>query len=165
MKKFGTALISGFVMVLFAIIAIIMPAAHGIVGVGGITGASYTMSGYEMIFGNSNDKTSACPGLLVAWIFLLIALLAGVCAIVLLALKKDKKLASFSAAGLIFAFAGLLAFVAGILFFCAIPLYGYESSSVISYKLGAGFVIGGIFSLIAGLGGIAAFVCPILLKK
>jgi peptidoglycan/LPS O-acetylase OafA/YrhL len=119
-------------------------------------------TGYQLIFGDSANKVDMVPGLLVAWIFLLLAVLAGIGALVILLLKKDKKVAQFNASNLLFACAGLLALIAGILFFCAKPLSGATDDG---YKLGAGFVIGGICGLIAGVAGIGAFVCPIVIKK
>lgn len=165
MKKFGLSFICGIVMVLFAIVAIILPTATGITAsasFGGLGTLTVNWTGYQLIFGDSENKVDMVPGLLVAWIFLLLAALAGIGALVILLLKKDKKVAQFNASNLLFACAGLLAFVAGILFFCAKPLSGATDES---YKLGAGFVIGGISALISGIAGIGAFVCPIVIKK
>jgi hypothetical protein len=166
MKKFGTALICGLVMVLFGIVGIILPVGDGIITIENVTGKANVASkdsGYSYIFGN--DSTNMAPGLLTAWIFLLVALLAGVAAVVLVFLKKDKKVANFSGTGLLFACGGLFAFIAGILFFCAKPLSGLSDNALLIYKLGAGFVVGAICALVSGLAGIAAFVVPTFLKK
>ena len=164
-KKLGLPLICGAVLVLMALIAIILPAAHGIVGVGQISGKSGTVSGYQMIFGDSANYVDMVPGLLVAWIFVLVALLAGILGVAMLFAGKDKKVAKFDLSTLILCCAGLFLFVAGILFFCGKPLGGYEDNSLIVFKLGAGLIISGIAAVIGGIAGIGAFVCPLVLKK
>jgi hypothetical protein len=162
-KKLGLPLICGAVLVLMALIAIILPAAHGLYADGSILGQSYkfSVSGYQLIFGDSGNSVDLVPGLLIAWIFVLLALLGGIGGVVLLFLGKDKKVATFDLSTLILCFAGLLLFIAGILFFCAKPL----SDSGDGVKLGAGFIIAGIAGLLGGLSGMAAFICPLVLKK
>lgn len=96
MKKFGLSFICGIVMVLFAIVAIILPTATGITAsasFGGLGTLTVNWTGYQLIFGDSENKVDMVPGLLVAWIFLLLAALAGIGALVILLLKKDKKVA------------------------------------------------------------------------
>jgi hypothetical protein len=163
MKKFGLPFICGLVCVVLLILGIILPAAPALVVSGSVFGRSYkdSVSGYQLVFGDSANYVDKVPGLLVAWIFFLLALCASIFAVVLLFLKKDQKVANFSGAGLLFAFAGLLAFVAGILFFCAKPLADANDSSI---ALGAGAIIPGIAGILAGLAGIAAFVIPVVKK-
>ena len=162
-KKLGLPLICGAVLVLMALIAIILPTADGLYAAGSVWGTSYkvTLSGYQLIFGDSSDSLKAVAGLLVAWIFVLIALLAGILGVVMLFLGKDKKVVKFDLSTLVLCCAGLFLFIAGILFFCAKPL----SDAGDGVKLGIGFIISGIASVIGGLSGIAAFVCPLILKK
>ena len=91
----------------------------------------------DSVYASLGDAT----GTLIAFILFLLGFLAGAALLVLALMKKQVKFDMLIAFG-----AGLLLLVAGILFFCSVSLVGYGNA------LGAGSVLCGIFSILAGLG-------------
>lgn len=106
------------------------------------------VSGYELTFGDG-----ASAGITTAWVFALLLLIAGICGIVLFFLEHfdvvhikfldDKRVRLGSACCVL-----LLSLVTGILLFCTLPLVGLGGDS--GFGLGAGAILGGIFTLLGG---------------
>lgn len=169
MKKIGLSFILGAALAVFALIAVIMPAAQGLALTGKTFGTTASYSGYAWIFGtkdsDGNVVLNASAGLIIAWILMVLAACGGILGVVALVLGKDKKIAKYNMTTLLFCAAGVLAFVAGILFFCGSAMGDQTFASLYTYALGPGFIFAAIFGLIGGLAGIAAFVLPMVLKK
>ena len=103
-------------------------------------------------------KCDLAPTALIAWIFVLLAMLALI-AISVLPLLKVKALDKF--AGLIALCAAGLLFVAGILlFFTKVAFSGANSNAFDDYHLTFAFVFAGILSILAG----AVAACPACMK-
>lgn len=160
-KVSGLGLILALVLIACAVIAVILPAGvgiHGEVSVLGSKAASGDIKGFDLIFGakdsNGNTTTDMVPGLLTAWLLVLLGGVAGILALLNSMFGSQKSLSKY-----IMAFGGLLAFVGGILFFCALPLASASSSSgslaSVQYSLGVGFIFAGILACVGGVAGIA----------
>ena len=134
MKKYLDLLVLGGGLLFNALIFAFM-AADGITG--NVIGIKVSASVYSAIGNFGND--GVIGGLLVALIFVILAVLAG-CFLVALIFMKQK----FDYAMLVAFGAGLLLLVAGVLFFCTASFAGGGS-------LGVGAVLSGIFGIIAGL--------------
>ncbi len=137
-KKYGVwCACVGALFGLGAIFACFGSAANLVVGNNTTQGGSV----YDLAFGEE-----PYAGLLVAWIFLLLAVLAAICASVsvLFKIKALEKFAGFIACG-----AALLLITAGILFFCTVGFIG--DTIVGDVVLGVGAVLAAIFSLLGGI--------------
>src|SRR5574344_2422551 len=119
--------------------------------VSGISVASGSFKGFDLIWGrpesDSQTAMSIMPGLLAAWILLLVAALGGLL-VLFLSMKGKKK----SKSETLLAFFGLCALTAGILFFCAKPLSSHNDGSLTglgytTFKLGLGFLLPAIFGI------------------
>ena len=133
MKKYLDLLVLGGGLLFNALIFAFMAAD----GVSVNIGLKVSASVYSAIGNFGND--GVIGGLLVALIFVILAVLAG-CFLVALIFMKQK----FDYAMLVAFGAGLLLLVAGVLFFCTASFAGGGS-------LGVGAVLSGIFGIIAGL--------------
>ncbi len=132
MKKYADYLFLG-AAVLFSALTLILMVAPGVKG--NILGS--TLSVYELF--SVNDKANV--GIIFAFIFALLALLAGIGLIVVKLLNVK-----FGYGAIVALCAAVLALVAGIMFFCTKGLAGYGDNSYVS--LGAGAVLSGVFSLL-----------------
>ena len=106
------------------------------------------VSGYEFTFGDG-----ASAGITTAWVFALLLLIAGVCGIALFFLERfnvvhikllDDNRVRLGCACCVL----LLGLTTGILLFCTLPLVGVSGNSGIG--LGAGAILGGIFTILGG---------------
>ena len=106
------------------------------------------VSGYEFTFGDG-----AVAGITTAWVFALLLLIAGVCGIALFFIEKfdivrikilDDRRVRLGCACCVL----LLSLTAGILLFCTLPLVGLSGTN--AFSLGAGAILGGIFTLLGG---------------
>jgi hypothetical protein len=168
MKK--KTLIPFCAVLLFALMtaSCILPLLDGLTyesSTGGVSVLSGSFKGFDLIWGRpETDKQTAMsitPGLLAAWIFMLVAALGGL--LVLLASNQGKK--KFKNDALLALF-GLCALVGGILFFCAKPLSSHTDGSYTllgytTFKLALGFLLPALFGV---TGGVLSFV-PLFLKK
>jgi hypothetical protein len=167
-----------FVLVAFVLglVAIFMPLAAGI---GRQLHESWHNMGsaYTWIFGgtflnelNLGEDAKAIGVLTVAWVLLLIALLAVIAAVVLLILKKDIKIGNkLGLISLISCVAAALFIVSGILFFFGkvgyLQVEEISSDYASSYRLGAGCILAGIFAIVAGVTALVPLVMPLISKK
>ena len=147
---------SGIIALVLAIVAFILMMATNaiIVGNGSLqavtAGTTAIFGKTENVIGSINAVTKASPLALIGWILMLVAMIALILVIVL-PLLKVKALDKF--AGIIaFCICGLLV-VAGIFMFLVVPTFfaanGYDKVPD-NAAIGAGWVIGGIISIIAG---------------
>jgi hypothetical protein len=131
-KVNGLGLILALVLIACAVIAAILPAGAGIHYEGSIAGGfakgSGDIKGFDLIFGakdsSGNSTQDMVPGLLSAWLLVVLGGVAGILALLNSMFGSQKSYSKY-----IMAFGGLLAFVGGILFFCALPLASASSSS------------------------------------
>jgi hypothetical protein len=159
-KVSGLGLILALVLIACAVIAVILPAGAGIHVEGSILGfkGSGDIKGFDLIFGakDSNGTTTQdmVPGLLSAWLLVLLGGVSGILALLNSMFGSQKDYSKY-----IMVFGGLLAFVGGILFFCAVPLAGYSSSSSSiassTVTLGTAFVFSAILGCVGGVAGMA----------
>jgi hypothetical protein len=112
----------------------------------------------ETIYSKTVEWLKPNGTMIMAWVFVVVAALAAISAIVLGILGKNIKVGPLSLDVLLYCFAGLLLLVAGIIYFCALPVTGLSGDGE---HLGVGFILGGIFALI----GTVASICPFFLKK
>jgi hypothetical protein len=165
-KVNGLGLILALVLIACAVIAVILPAGAGVKYTykGVLSGTSTgSIKGFDLIFGakdsNGNTTVDMVPGLLSAWLLVILGGVAGILGLLNSMFGSQKALSKY-----VMAFGGLLAFVGGILFFCAVPLANLSNSSLsysgtslasMSYSLGAGFLFSGILACVGGVAGIA----------
>ena len=150
--------ISGFLALALAIVVfVLMMATPAIV----TKDADVISSGVETIFGKD---WHLAPLALVAWIFVLLAILVICVTVVLPLVKKVKGLEKF--AGLLNIFACLLLVLAGLFMF--LTLTSWKSANLGNLgdpRIGAGWVIGGILSIVAGVVAILPAIANFLGKK
>ena len=145
MKKYLEEILLGCAAFLSALTLILMN-APGLTASG--FGVTVTASVYDLV-GNNGDTT---VGLVFAVIFVVLALVAAVCLLVLKLIKFK-----FGYAGIVALAVAALSLIAGILYFCTKGLVGSSAS------LGAGAVLCGIFSLLSA--GVLGFYGVTKLKK
>ena len=170
MKKFLK--FSGFIAALLALVAfILLMATPGV-----MSGSDVVAKGATMIFGKKeavtvigiklgDAETKLAWSALLAWIFVLVALLILLVGIVL-PLLKVKALDKF--AGLLNLCAVVLLVVAGVFAFISLPIFcdaNGLSSVPEKWTLGAGWVIGGILAIAAGVLAILPAAADFLAKK
>ena len=170
-KKLGIKSIILWAGTLLAIVSMFLLFASGVtssnvmrgMGLNGTYGPAYAFvfGGNMNIvtnYGTINTKLDCVsPLALVAWIILLVAVLAA-CVASFLAFKKNKL------SGIIGLAAGVLMILAGIFFFCVLKqcinaIFGNELDaesiseliSACNAKLGGGFISAGVVSIVAGL--------------
>ena len=156
MKKFLQ--FSGFIAAGLALVAFIfLLAGNGLIYKSG--NVSLIVRGTNLIFGGDYKLAATA---LIAWIFVLLAMLA-LCAISVLPLLKVNALDKFS--GMIALCSAGLLLIAAILIFCSKAAFVGANSRVFeNYSLTFAFVFAGILSIIAA--GIAALpACMNLLGK
>lgn len=156
---------SGICAFVLAVVAfILMLATPGVVAKSGST--SINFGGGLVIFGGAldgaqklyllEDAAKAAPMALIAWILILVGLLI-VCTGIVLPLLKVKALERF--AGVLNLVAVICFVLAGIFMFIVVPSFfkaqGFDSVPD-SGKIGGGWVVGGILSIVAG----AVAICP-----
>jgi len=146
--KFANCIAAGLALVAF-ILLMATPAAVYTSG-----NATLHYSGVAGIFGGDGLK-AVWAGLL-AWIFVLLAMLA-LCALVVLPLLKVNALDKF--ANLIALCAACLLLLGGIFMFCEGGAFSSVNQSLLAFKTGAGWVIGGILALLGSL----TAACPVVL--
>lgn len=155
---------SGIISAVLAIVAfILLLATPGVSykaesGLGEVT---KNISGVACIFGGTDDKFACTWAGLLAFILILVALVILICAIVL-PLLKVKSLDKF--AGVLNLVAVVALILAGIFAFCIVAAFkaangdasgeitiaGYKVAKA-TYSIGAGWVIAGILSIVAGV--------------
>lgn len=145
MKKYLEEILLGCAAFLSALTLILMN-APGLTASG--LGLTFQASVYYLV-GNNGDTT---VGLVFAVIFVVLALVAAVCLLVLKLIKFK-----FGYAGIVALAVAALSLIAGILYFCTKGLVGSSAS------LGAGAVLCGIFSLLSA--GVLGFYGVTKLKK
>ena len=155
MKKFLE--LSGFCALALAVVVfVLMMATPAIV----TKDADVICSGVETIFGGDFHLA---PLALIAWIFVLLAILMVCVTVILPLVKKVKAVEKF--AGLINIVACLFLVLAGLFMFLTLSSWkGANFGSLGDPSIGAGWVIGGILAFVAG----AVLVLPavmVLVKK
>ncbi len=98
------------------------------------------------------------PAILVAFILLAVAVLTSILALVLSLMKKKSNVFGFFAL-----LTGFALIASSILVLCIIPICGLESNNLLSYSLGIGSILFGIFGLIGGFSSLIALL--LALKK
>ena len=118
--------------------------------------------GTEVIFGSKILFAEVKPSVLalIAWIFVLIAMLLLLCLVVLTFVKKDL-LDKFGRIGSIIV--ALLLILAAIFSFFTVPTFysANGGSAPDGISLGVGWIIGAILLILAG----GLTICPLILKK
>ncbi len=116
------------------------------------------IDGTTVIFGNDNAKLA--PISLIAWILVLVSLLALLVAI-LGPVLKVKALEKY--AGLLSFCGGLLLVVAGVLTFFAVPSFASANGDgkTDGLSLNAGWIIAGILSLLGGVAAVPAVMAKV----
>lgn len=135
-KMIRTLALSG--AILFAVIVLLVMLAPGLSMT--VVGTKVTTSVYDLL--SYGDETQA--GLIVALVFVCLALALLLCTLVSFLINKACKYDWIVAV-----FGGLLLKVAGVLFFCTRVLLEVNGSSVI--HLGAGAIVAGVFSFLAAM--------------
>ncbi len=167
MKKFLQ--FAGIISLVSAVIAfVLMMATNAMTVDNGILG-KFDISGTTAIFGHKSTglldlEYKAAPLALIAWILILAGMLVVLCGIVL-PLLKVKALEKFSG---ILDIVALACFVlAGIFMFIVIPSFAgaNEWNNTDGITIGAGWVIGGIFAIVAGGLAILPAAAAFLAKK
>ncbi|MDE5721511.1 MAG: hypothetical protein K2I30_02050 [Clostridia bacterium] len=153
MKKYLGKIVAG-VSILLAVLAIIMLVAPGMSPKGlaaELGGESVSLS--KIVFGSDKEGFALSIGLLVAFILVI----AGIACSVVALLGKGGKIVPVVGA--------VLLLVGGILFFCTMQLYALDvpegtpdalvdtAKEMIkeTFKLGAGAIMAGIFSVLSGV--------------
>ena len=147
MKKYLEEILLGCAAFLSALTLILMN-APGLTASG--FGITFQPSVYDLVGNNSSGDPTV--GLVFAVIFVVLALVAAVCLLVLKLIKFK-----FGYAGIVALAVAALSLIAGILYFCTKGLVGSSAS------LGAGAVLCGIFSLLNA--GVLGFYGVTKLKK
>lgn len=170
---------SGIIAFVLAVVAfILMMATTSVVyttnvNVPGIGSGSHssTASGIVGIFGGTDAGYAAPWAGLIAWILIIVALLI-LCSAIVLPLLKVKALDKF--AGLLNLVAVIALVVAGVFMFLEVTAWtaangdgSYSLGSALngSYSLGAGWVIAGIISIVAGVVAVLPAAADFLDKK
>jgi len=160
---------SGIIAFVLAVVAFILMMATTSV-VYSIGSNSTSVSGTVGIFGGTDAKYAAPWAGLIAWILIIVALLI-LCSAIVLPLLKVKALDKF--AGLLNLVAVIALVVAGVFMFLEVTAWkaanGDLSFSAFgvngSYSLGAGWVIAGIISIVAGVVAVLPAAADFLDKK
>ena len=146
---------SGFISLVLVVVAfILMMATNSVIVGSGDHAIPY--SGVKAIFGETTStilgdvKTNPSVLALLAWIFILVGLVIVLLGIIL-PLLKVHALEKF--AGLLNLVAVLLFVVAGVFMFIVVPTFASANSwpSTNDVHIGAGWVIGGILSIVGGV--------------
>lgn len=150
MKKFGLGKILACVAAVLGLVAVLMMFAPAL---SGGKNSDAAISGFKVAFGYSEKTVLGDANILNFSFMYFLAFLLALVGIVFAVLTFLGKLGKISP---IVAAACLL--IAGILFFCAVPLCNpnIESKELVkafkdALSLGAGAIVGGIFSIIAAL--------------
>ena len=156
---------SGFISLVLVVVAFILMMATNSVIVGS---GNHTIcySGVNAIFGNKDSLLAPNPSVLalLAWIFILVGLVIVLLGIIL-PLLKVHALEKF--AGVLNLVAVLLFVVAGVFMFIVVPTFASANSwpSTNDVHIGAGWVIGGILSILGGVVAILPAAADFLGKK
>lgn len=167
MKKLLIGNIFIIVGVALGIIALFMPFAAGMVASSGSTTMTLG-SGFEFIFGSSDNGIDAVAVGTTGWVLLLLGLL-GAIAIVPLAYvtKNGLRIGKLTFGQAFSAFAALLMIIGGILILCLRAGYvAGDTSSLASYiHLGVGPILSGIFAILAALCILIPLFLPYFVKR
>ena len=160
---------SGIISALLGIVAfILMMATNAVVVKSG--SLQVVTAGTVAIFGETNKTilgevvTKPSPLALIGWILLLVGLVLTLCGIVL-PLLKVKGVQKF--AGLMNLVAVACFVVAGVFMFLVVPSFVSANGGEVNeyYHIGAGWVIGGILAIAAGVFAILPAAADFLAKK
>ena len=156
---------SGFISLVLVVVAfILMMATNSVIVGSGNHVIRY--SGVNAIFGNKDSLLAPNPSVLalLAWIFILVGLVIVLLGIILPLLKVH---ALEKCAGVLNLVAVLLFVVAGVFMFIVVPTFASANSwpSTNDVHIGAGWVIGGILSIVGGVVAILPAAADFLGKK
>ena len=138
-------------LILTAVAFILLFATNAFVGEGKWSGADYAIKGTAALFGN--DDVKSCWAGILAFILLVVAIIALICAIVL-PLAKVKSADKF--AGFLNVCAAISLILAGIFVFCTKDAFFKANDgngviqALVTYKISAGWIIAGILSIVSG---------------
>ena len=160
---------SGFISLVLVVVAFILMMATNAIVVGSGNFQAVT-KGTTAIFGETTStilgdvKTNPSVLALLAWIFILVGLVIVLLGIIL-PLLKVHALEKF--AGVLNLVAVLLFVVAGVFMFIVVPTFASANSwpSTNDVHIGAGWVIGGILSIVGGVVAILPAAADFLGKK
>ena len=167
MKKFLKY--TGVCSLLLAVVAFILMMATNAIGVGS-GNLQLVTKGTVAIFGASEDtilgpvKTNPSVLALIGWILLLVGLVIVLLGVIL-PLLKVKALENI--AGILNLVAVICFILAGVFMFCVVPTFAAANDwgSTDNAAIGAGWVIGGILSIVAGVVAILPAIANFLGKK
>ena len=173
MKKFlKFSGIVAFVLGLVAFILLMATAGVTFKAEGALITASGEAAGTTVLFGKTETVlgvkvvTKAAPTALIAWILIIVALLA-LCLAIVAVLLKSKSLSKF--AGLLNVCAALALVVAGVLLFFTVASFtganDVSKEAVKYYHLGGGYVVAAILALLGGVVALLPAASELLGKK
>ncbi|MBO4541091.1 MAG: hypothetical protein J5736_03860 [Bacilli bacterium] len=138
---------SGLIAAVLAIVAFILQLATPAITNINLLITTGSVSGTTAIFGKGDDSALAWSALL-AWIFVLVSIVA-LCAVSILPLLGIKALEKYENL-ILFCVAGLL-LVSGIFMFIVLPVWwsANGAGNNTAGSLGAGWIVGGILSILA----------------
>ncbi|OPZ37462.1 MAG: hypothetical protein BWY98_00121 [Tenericutes bacterium ADurb.BinA155] len=153
---------AGFCATVLGIVALILIMATKSVGY--INGnISYWYSGLIGLFGGTQDNASyaGTPGAIIAFVLLIVGIIAACAASLLPLLKKFVNLAGW------FGLVGCACLIiAGILIFCEVPMFNGAVQPILEgNKLGGGWVVAGILAIVGGAVALLPSLFAFLAKK